>query len=676
LGGQGLGEPRPEKRGSRIGLAPRGHVAVADDGRVGEGRVGGPKRTDDRRKDTVLLVGVVRRVAPLELNPDGKIVARLPPGPARASGVPGPLVKRHKLDCRAPPIDQEMGGDTKRAEILAHPGFLGKRLSGEESLRPGRTPDAGRETDSVDDDEFGLRAGGTRVAMARGVPTRVNEPARCDLDPIMVRGTEGERLHREGSLGIHTTVSDRMHGSSYPESPRPEASASGANRRWIERDLAVLWHPCTQMKDHERAIPLVPIARARGPWLYDYEGRRYFDAVASWWVNIFGHAHPTINARVAKQLETLPHVLLAGVAHAPAVELAERLLERAGEGYARCFYADDGSTGIEVALKMAFHWHRNRGDHRRRRFAALEGAYHGETLGALGLGDVALYRRVYAPLLLDPVLIAPPTEDNLGEDDDPEAAVARRLDEARSVFARHGDELAALVVEPLVQCAGGMRMYPPSFLDGLDTLCREYGVLLVADECAVGMGRTGPFLAHHRSAARPDIIVLSKGLTGGYLPLAAVLVTQAVYEAFYDDDPWSRAFLHSHSYTGNPLGCAAALATLDLLDEPGLAAHKERLERALDEAASVLVDHPHVVHVRRTGLIFAATLVQDKRTRRPFPPEERRGLRVFRYGLLHEAWLRPLGNVVYLMPPYVASEEEIRGLVAVLASGVDEATRD
>ena len=467
-----------------------------------------------------------------------------------------------------------------------------------------------------------------------------------------------------------------MHDSSYPESPPFDPPFASANRRWIERDLAVLWHPCTQMKDHERTIPLVPIARASGPWLYDYEGRRYFDAISSWWVNLFGHAHPAINARVAAQLETLPHVLLAGVGHAPAIELAERLLARAGPDYARCFYADDGSTGIEVALKMAFHVHRNRGATGRVRFAALRGAYHGETLGALGVGDVELYRGVYAPLLLEPVLLDPPTVEESTEGADLEVRVAQRLEEARAVFARSGKELAALIVEPLVQCAGGMRMYPPAFLDGLAALCREHGVLLIADECAVGMGRTGPFFAHRHSSARPDIIVLSKGLTGGYLPLAAILMTEAVYETFYDDDPWSRAFLHSHSYTGNPLACAAALATLELMDDPHLEAHKGRLEQVMDEASAPLRQHPHVAHVRRTGLIFAANLVCKKRTALPYPAEERRGLRVFRYGLAHEAWLRPLGNVVYVIPPYVTHEEELRNLMAVLGEGIDVATRD
>lgn len=429
------------------------------------------------------------------------------------------------------------------------------------------------------------------------------------------------------------------------------------------------------MKDHERTIPLVPIARGQGPWLYDHDGRRYFDATSSWWVNLFGHAHPAINARVAAQLDTLPHVLLAGTGHPAAIELAERLLARTGGDYARCFYADDGSSGIEVALKMAFHFFRNRGE-RRPRFAALRGGYHGETLGALGVSDVSLYREVYAPLLREPLLLAPPTEDDREEGEDPGAHVARRLADAEALLGRHGREICALVVEPLVQCAGGMRMYPPSFLEGLGRLARAHGVLLVADECAVGMGRTGPFLAHRRADVRPDIVVLSKGLTGGYLPLAAILVTAEIYDAFYDDDPWTRAFLHSHSYTGNPLACAAALATLDLLDAPGLEAHKARLEKAFDEASAPLRDHPHVADVRRTGLIFAATLVQSRRPRREYPPEERRGLRVFRHGLAHEAWLRPLGNVVYVIPPYVARDSEIRAVVATLADGVERATRD
>jgi len=348
---------------------------------------------------------------------------------------------------------------------------------------------------------------------------------------------------------------------------------------WRARDLAVLWHPCTQMREHQQGdamLPLVPIERGDGAWLIGRDGRRYLDAVSSWWTNLFGHAEPRIGAAIAAQAGRLEQVILAGFSHAPAVELAERLLQvaprEAGRApLAKVFYADNGSAGVEVALKMAFHWFHNRGEHRRRKFIALENGYHGETLGALAVGDVPLYRRVYAPLLLE-ALFTPSPDAYLAEPGESPAQCAERAADALCILLdAHAGEICALILEPRVQCAGGMRMHDPLYLRRARELCDQHGVFLIADEIAVGFGRTGTLFACEQAPAgdggavgiQPDLMCVSKGLTGGFLPLAAVLATQTIYDGFLDDSR-ERAFLHSHSYTGNPLACGAALASLSI----------------------------------------------------------------------------------------------------------------
>lgn len=334
--------------------------------------------------------------------------------------------------------------------------------------------------------------------------------------------------------------------------------------RWRQRDLAVLWHPCTQMREHPDTLPLVPIARGEGPWLIDHDGKRYLDAVSSWWTNLFGHAHPRIGAAIAQQATQLEQVMLAGFSHEPAVALAERLLaiapRQAGrDPLAKVFYADNGSAGVEVALKMAFHYFRNRGEHHRTRFVALENGYHGETLGALSVGDIPLYRRVYAPLLTE-ALFAPSPDAYLAEDGQTAAQRAHQAADAlATLFDQHPGEICAVILEPRLQCAGGMRMHDPVYLQRARELCDANGAFLIADEIATGFGRTGTMFACEQAGVMPDLLCLSKGLTGGFLPLSAVLATQALYDAFLDDSR-ERAFLHSHSYTGNPLACAAALA--------------------------------------------------------------------------------------------------------------------
>jgi adenosylmethionine-8-amino-7-oxononanoate aminotransferase len=425
------------------------------------------------------------------------------------------------------------------------------------------------------------------------------------------------------------------------------------------RDLAHVWHPCTQMREHAAQLPLIPIVRGDGAWLVDADGRRYLDGISSWWSNLFGHANPRIAAAIAEQAATLNHVMLAGFTHEPALQLAEELARIAPPGLARVSYASDGASAVEMALKMSFHYWHNAGRPQRTRFIALANAYHGETLGALAVSDLPLYREVYGPLLFDPIVAPSPdwldAEPGEGHDD----VARRRLADMRALLERHAHETCAVIIEPLVQCSGGMRMHAPAYLAGLRALCDEFDVHLIADEIAVGFGRTGTLFACEQGAITPDFLCLSKGLTGGALPLSTVLTTDKVYEAFLGDYAANNAFLHSHTFSGNPIACAAALASLAIFrDEPvlernrALAAHQAmRLES--------LAGHPHVANLRQTGWIAAFDLVHDKASRTPWPGAERRGLRFYRHALERGVLLRPLGDTVYFLPPYCVGEEEI-----------------
>ncbi len=449
------------------------------------------------------------------------------------------------------------------------------------------------------------------------------------------------------------------------------ASTSG-NATIAARDLAVVWHPCTQMKDHER-LPLIPIARAEGVWLTDFDGKRYLDGISSWWVNLFGHANPRINAAVHAQLARLPHVLLAGFTHEPVLELSERLVRMLPAGLTRCFYADNGSAAVEVAVKMSFHYWQNLGRTRKRRFITLANSYHGETLGALAVGDVELYKKVYQPLLMD-VITVPTPDCHLREPGESWEAHSRRMFEAmEQALEADAAEVAAVIVEPLVQCAGSMRMYHPVYLRLLREACDRHGVLLIADEIAVGFGRTGTMFACEQAGIRPDFICLSKGLTGGYLPLSVVVTTEPVYQAFYDDYTKLSAFLHSHSYTGNPLACAAALGTLAIFEGDDVIAKNRALAARMAEATADLADHPRIAEVRQTGMILAIEFVRDRKTGERYDWRERRGLKAYEYALSQGALLRPIGNVIYLMPPYVIEPAQIDWLAGIARGAVDAA---
>ncbi|MDR1647866.1 MAG: adenosylmethionine--8-amino-7-oxononanoate transaminase [Zoogloeaceae bacterium] len=428
---------------------------------------------------------------------------------------------------------------------------------------------------------------------------------------------------------------------------------SFSNLTLIERSLAAVWHPCTQMRLHhaegEDALPLIPVAHGKGAWLYDFDGRRYLDGISSWWTNLFGHANPRINAALKAQLETLAHVMLAGFTHAPVVELSERLSALTGGALGHAFYASDGASATEIALKMSFHFWQNSGRPEKNRFLCLANGYHGETVGALAVTDVPLFKAAYAPLVRQGDTVATPDARHAAPGETP-VDVARHAAAALEVKLKaEGESIAALIVEPLVQGAAGMAMHDPEYLRLARALCDRYAVHLICDEIAVGNGRTGTFFAHEQAGIHPDLLCLSKGITGGYLPLSIVLCRDAIYQAFYAKDV-RRGFLHSHSYTGNPLACRAALATLDIFQEDAvLAANRQRAEW-LATALEKLAAHPEIRHPRQCGMIAAF----DVATGDPAFPRK-----FLRAALEEGVLLRPIGNTVYFMPPYVVTEAEV-----------------
>lgn len=447
------------------------------------------------------------------------------------------------------------------------------------------------------------------------------------------------------------------------------------NCNLAQRDLAVLWHPCTQMKDHEH-YPMIPIKKGQGVWLEDYDGNRYLDAISSWWVNLFGHANPIINAAIKDQLDQIEHLIFAGFTHEAGIKLAEQLVALTPSGLNRCFYADNGSAAVEVALKMSFHYWRNLGQSQKTKFITLENSYHGETLGALAVGNVALYKATYAPLLME-VITVPGPDCYFRETGESWASYSeRRFELMEQALQRHAEHVCAVIIEPLVQCAGNMRMYDAVYVKRLREACDKYQVHLIADEIAVGFGRTGSLFACEQAAISPDFMCLSKGLTGGYLPLSAVLTTDEIYQAFYQDYDTLNAFLHSHSYTGNALACRAALATIEIFQQNNILVKNQALAQTMATLATRFHEHPQVAEVRQTGMILAIELVKNKQTREPYPWQQRRGLKVYQYALANGVLLRPLGNVIYFMPPYVITETELAWLAEVAWQGIKRAVED
>ena len=428
-------------------------------------------------------------------------------------------------------------------------------------------------------------------------------------------------------------------------------SKFSGNQDLLARSLRSVWHPCTQMKHHER-MPLVPIARGDGVWLYDFDGNRYLDAISSWWVNLFGHGNSRINAALADQLGRLEHVILAGFTHEPVVQLSERL--SALTGLSHCFYGSDGASAVEIALKMSFHYWKNVGQPEKTGFVSLKNGYHGETLGALSVTDVPLFRDTYAALLAKSTQLPSPDWRNARPGESAEAVALRAAGALEAYLAARHTQTAALIVEPLVQAAGAMAMYHARFLHEARALCDRYGVHLIADEIAVGFGRTGSFLACEQAGIRADFLCLSKGITGGYLPLSVTMTSNDIYRAFYDDE-MARGFLHSHSYSGNALACRAALAVLDIFEEDDVIAANRVKSAQMSVRCQKIAQHPRVRQFRNTGMIWAFDVETDDAS---FPRK------FYSAALERELLLRPLGNTVYFMPPYVIEESHMELLAA------------
>ncbi len=424
------------------------------------------------------------------------------------------------------------------------------------------------------------------------------------------------------------------------------------NNEIMEIDLKYNWHPCTQMKDHE-FLPLIPIKKGKGVYLEDFEGNRYIDAISSWWVNIFGHSNPYINEAVKKQLDVLEHVIFAGFTHEGAVKLSERLCLLTKLD--KVFYADNGSSAVEIALKMAFHYYLNKGE-KRELFFSLKNSYHGETIGALSVGDVELYKKIYAPLLIKSIHL--PIPENQSDEEAKKALIKDRI-----YFEKYHKKVNSLIIEPLVQCAGNMKMHSPLFVKGLRELCDEFDIKLIADEIAVGFGRTGTMFACEQAGIKPDFLCLSKGLTGGYMSLSCVLTTNEIYREFYCDYTKLKAFLHSHSYTANALAISAANATLDLFEKSDVIGENKKKSKYIWEGMQKFKNLKNVKEIRQTGMISAIEMID-------YPWEKRMGLKVYEYGLKNGVLLRPLGNVIYFMPPYVIEKNEIDKMIKIAYEGI------
>jgi len=423
-----------------------------------------------------------------------------------------------------------------------------------------------------------------------------------------------------------------------------------------------LWHPCTQMQ-HLESLPPLAIARGEGAWLIDTNGRRYLDAISSWWVNLFGHCNPRINAAITDQLGKIEHVILAGCSHAPVLELSARLARLTGLDHA--FYGSDGASAVEIALKMSFHYWKNTGRPDKTGFVSLKQSYHGETLGALSVTDVAIFRETYAPLLRHTHQVASPDARQALDGETAVDVAHRAAADLEAWLEHHAATTAALIVEPLVQCAAGMAMHHPEYLRRVRQLCDRFDVHLIADEIAVGFGRTGTLFACEQADMRPDFICLSKGITGGYLPLACVLSTDRVYDAFYAPDV-RRGFLHSHSYTGNPLACRAALAVLDIFETDAVLQQNQAKTATFNARLASLTQHPRVRHFRNQGMIWAFDVADaDPGFARDFHLAARAA------GVL----LRPIGNTVYFMPPYVVGEAEMDLLLETCTNLLNSSTR-
>jgi adenosylmethionine-8-amino-7-oxononanoate aminotransferase len=444
------------------------------------------------------------------------------------------------------------------------------------------------------------------------------------------------------------------------------------NMNLVEKDLKYIWHPCSQMKDYEELKPII-IDHGKGIYLYDKDGKEYMDIVSSWWCNLLGHCNPTINEYIKNQLNKLEHVIFANFSHEPAIKLCEELSKIIPKGLTKFNFSDNGSASVECALKMSFQYQYQIGNKKKTKFMCLSEGYHGETIGALSVGSMDLYAKIYKPMLMDTIHVESPDCYRCPYGKGRDFCNAECFEHAKKSFEEYGEETCAIIVEPLLQGSAGMRIYPPVYLKKLRKLCDEYNVILIADEIATGFGRTGKMFAFEHAGVSPDIMCVSKGLTGGYMPMAITITSDKIYNAFYDDYNKGKAFMHSHTYSGNPIGCSAALAVQKILREEAILENAKLRANYLNKKLNdALMELPHIGEIRSIGLINAMELVKNKKTKEAYNPKLRIGYEIYKKALNKGLILRPLGNVLYFNPPLIINEEEIDKAVSICKESIEE----
>lgn len=440
---------------------------------------------------------------------------------------------------------------------------------------------------------------------------------------------------------------------------------------WIQKDLKYVWHPDTQMKQYEDSdFKPVLIERGEGIYLYDIDGNKYIDGVSSWWVNTLGHSNEKLNKVLTQQAEKIEHVLLADFTHIPAIELAERLIKLSGEPFSKVFYSDDGSTAVEVALKMAYQYWYQKGKPEKKYFVSMTESYHGDTLGSVSVGGIDIYKKIFNPLVFETLKVSAPYCYRCPQNKEQCKCSIDCIAEVESLFKHRHNEIAAMIVEPLVQGAAGMRMYPPQYLTKVRELCDRYDILLIDDEVAMAFGRTGKYFAFEHANIKPDIFCVAKGITAGYIPLAATITTDKIYNAFYDDFSTLKTFYHGHSFTGNPIACAVSVENLKIMEQENIIENLKTKITKLKQCLEKFRDLAHVGDIRQTGMIGALELVKNKETKEPYQFEDRIGHNVFKEALKNGALLRPIGNVIYFMPPYIIKNEEIEKLTKIAYNAI------
>lgn len=439
-----------------------------------------------------------------------------------------------------------------------------------------------------------------------------------------------------------------------------------------ERDLRYIWHPCSQMKDYEELPPII-IEKGKDAYLYDIYGNEYIDIISSWWANLLGHSNDKINGSIKNQLDKIEHVIFANFSHLGAIKLGERLVKIAPSGLTKCNFSDNGSSAIESALKLAFQYNYQEGNKNRTKFMCLTDAYHGETIGALAVGALDLYAKIYEPMLMNTIKIKAPDCYRCPFKLNRESCSTECFQYAETEFEKHGNETCAIVIEPLLQGSAGMKIYPAEYLKKLRKICDEYDVLLIADEIATGFGRTGKMFAFNHAECSPDIMCLSKGLTGGYMPMSITMTTDKVYNAFYDDYLSGKAFMHSHTYSGNPLGCACANAVLDIFDKENILENANKTAKYLNQEIRYNFEqNKYVGEIRSIGLINAIELVEDKSIKKSFDRKRRLGYEIYKVALKKGLVLRPLGDIIYFNPMLNINKEVIDKAIKIARESVEE----